>query len=158
MGLAKLHNIDYWLAIEHLPESEEKKLHCHFLLVPAGRVDTAVVRNEIPHCLPLRASKVNDWFLYSLHDPAYLMQHGLIKSRGYELYEMQTNLANPRESIEGLYQASIEGFGGSYNRIQAIKTMASNSVDWSTVLSSGLIPPQQLQFYKELYTQFFRHS
>ena len=60
--LKTLKGIDYWFAIEHLPEGDEgHKLHCHFFLVPDGRVDTKTLRRHIgEHCLPLR-SLVRQW-------------------------------------------------------------------------------------------------
>ena len=155
--LATAKNIDYWFAIEHLPEGDEgHKLHCHFFLVPDGRVDTKTLRRHIgEHCLPLRSSKESDWILYALHDPEYLVSHCLTKERNYSLADIQTNLKNSQVALQAIYSQSKEGIVSAYSRITMVKKMAAKGLDWSTVLSSGIIPPQQFPFYKELFTQFF---
>ena len=88
--------VTFWTFIEHKPEDDEagKKQHCHLWVVPARSIQTDDFLAEFKEldpshpdkpfkCLSARSSKsFGDWYLYAIHDAAYLISKG--QSRRYK--------------------------------------------------------------------------
>ena len=74
--------IDFWLFINHFPESDESKNHKHLFVVPNGTFDTDKLKDYLIEVVPgcdkpltcifCKSSKFTDFFLYSIHDEVYL--------------------------------------------------------------------------------------
>lgn len=86
--------IDFYAFVEHLPEEDEEKKHKHLYLFPSKLVDTNQIRDELKEfdsnnplkplgCLPFQSSKFADWYLYILHDTAYLTSKGQARKYHY---------------------------------------------------------------------------
>ena len=86
--------IDFYAFIEHLPEEDEEKKHKHLYLFPSKLVDTNQIRDELKEfdpnnptkplgCLPFQPSKFADWYLYIVHDSAYLTSKGQARKYHY---------------------------------------------------------------------------
>ena len=86
--------IDFYAFVEHLPEEDEEKKHKHLYLFPSKLVDTNQIRDELKEfdpnnptkplgCLPFQSSKFADWYLYILHDSAYLTSKGQARKYHY---------------------------------------------------------------------------
>ena len=94
--LVRRHKIDFYAFVEHQPEADEKgKSHIHLYIEPTSAIDTAQFLDEFLEidlsditkkplrCRPCRSSKFDDWYLYSLHDSAYLASKGQTREYHY---------------------------------------------------------------------------
>lgn len=87
--------LDFYAFIEHEPEEDEEKKHKHLYLFPSKLVDTNQIREELKEpdlnditkpplgCMPFQSSKFADWYLYILHDTAYLTSKGQARKYHY---------------------------------------------------------------------------
>lgn len=80
--------LEFWAVIEHQPEPDEvndeagHKTHFHVYMEPAKQVQTTALRDQFKEpdpvfgkpkgCLQIVSSRFDDWYLYALHEPAYL--------------------------------------------------------------------------------------
>jgi hypothetical protein len=98
--LVNTRKLAFYAFIEHYPEEDEKKMHKHVYLVPNGQVDTDQVREELLEvdltdplhplaCMPCKSSKFADWYLYGIHDKAYLASKGQTRQYHYRLTDVQ---------------------------------------------------------------------
>lgn len=157
--LQKLVNEDKaqsWIFIQHYAEKDTTKDHFHVLVVPASPLDPQRIRRRFIEprlgekdlgCLPFQPSKVGDWLLYALHDQAYLTKKGLERVNHYRLENLVTN--EGPEWIENIYNEAVETFTDS--RLATFLSEMDHGSDFSQLLASGLVPPNQVVFYEKLY-------
>ena len=92
--LLKAEVIQFYAFIEHVPEEDEKKKHKHLYIEPAKSVQTEELRDELREyveetpdkplgCMPFGKSKFGDWYLYAIHDEAYLSSKGQTRKFHY---------------------------------------------------------------------------
>lgn len=111
--LKKSKIISVWHFIEHLPEDDEagNKKHIHLYIEPSKLLQTedlsehfiefdASMPDKPKKCLLFRSSKFADWYMYSLHDIAYLASKGQTRVYKYEHSDFITSDADE------LYRAS----------------------------------------------------
>ena len=149
--------IEWGAFIYHKKEGEEKKDHHHIFIVPARRLQTIKLEDDSQEPDPahpdkplkivgLSSSKFTDWFLYSLHDKAYLLEKGLERSYHYSLEDFITTdvdrfnimIAEIGEERQGRIE---------YRIIQ----MINNGMSWPEMISSGLIPIRYIYPAKIIY-------
>lgn len=97
--LTKSNIICEWYYIKHDGEfspydNVREKDHIHLYMNPSKRIDTEELRKEFYEVdktnpkplgiLPCNASKVDDWFLYAIHDATYLAKKGEVKEFAYQ--------------------------------------------------------------------------
>lgn len=92
--------LDFWAYINHLPEEDEEKKHKHVYFVPGKLIDTNQLKEELKEidnsnplniplgCMPFRSSKFDDWYLYVVHDPGYLISKGQARKYHYSQEEI----------------------------------------------------------------------
>lgn len=79
--------ISEWYFIQHSPEHDELKKHIHLYLMPSKMIQTDDLIKEFYEpdpdkpgkfltCPRWQSSKFADWYLYGLHDAAYLASKG----------------------------------------------------------------------------------
>ncbi len=99
------HIISFYAFIQHFGEpdgvGDEHKDHIHAYFEPARRFQTEEIRelfkepdpdNDKPLCCqPFRKSKWADWFLYGVHDPAYLASKGMSRTHTYGVEQVITS-------------------------------------------------------------------
>ncbi len=111
--LKKAKIISLWHFIEHLPEDDEagNKKHIHLYIEPSKLLQTedlgehfiefdATMPDKPKKCLLFRSSKFADWYLYGLHDTAYLASKGQTRRYKYEHSDFITS------DTDELYRAS----------------------------------------------------
>lgn len=111
--LKKAKIISLWHFIEHLPEDDEagNKKHIHLYIEPSKLLQTedlgehfiefdATMPDKPKKCLLFRSSKFADWYLYGLHDTAYLASKGQTRRYKYEHGDFITS------DTDELYRAS----------------------------------------------------
>ena len=92
--LTDRHVIDFWSFIEHTKEEDEEKDHIHLYIVPSGLLDTNQFSREFIEFLPGESkprrfrpcvsSKFDQWYLYCLHNSAYLASKGQTRKYHYD--------------------------------------------------------------------------
>lgn len=149
------HNIQSWLYIEHKAEQDTTKNHIHLMLIPSTNVDPVYLRKLFAEpvsdgkplgCLPFHPSKIDDWILYVLHNSAYLIKKGIFRLYTYQISDVHSN--EPPEFLENIYNSALESILDS--RLSQFKSRLDKGEDFGEILASGLVPPNQVLFYKTL--------
>lgn len=148
--------IGFYAFIEHYPEEDEKKKHIHLLIIPDGQTDTKtfsdlLVEIDLTHpdkplkCLPWQSSKFGDWYLYTCHDTTYLASKGQKRKYHYDFNDFKT----PEEDyllelVHTIDRSRLKG-------IEVVKNAVDNNIPFSTLVSNGQIPIQQINQYEKTY-------
>ncbi len=138
------------------------KDHIHLLVVPNKCIDLLKFTSafievnpldiKLPfRCMPFRNSKIEEWFLYALHQPDYLSMKGLEKEFHYTIDEMSTN--NP-DYCHMLYVEAMQSLKNS--PAYKLSRAADKGVDFSTLVRSGQIPVQQISNSALFYSYFYK--
>ena len=148
--------IDFYAWVLHYPEDDEKKEHKHLYIVPNGRIDTDQVLDyllepDITHpdkplgCIHVRSSKFSDWFLYSLHDTAYLASKRQARRYHYSFDDVQSS--DTDYLIEEIHTIDF----AKLNRFNVLRDAVENDTPFEELLLAGAIPIQQTYGYKQAY-------
>lgn len=148
--------INFWAFIEHIPEKDEQKAHKHLYVVPNGQVCTDkfidyllepdLTLDKPLKCLFCQSSKFADWYLYSLHDTAYLLSK--MQDREYHYTDADLHVSDEDTFVELKHQIDYSKLGNKktvevYNRLKS-----GDCLD--DLIAIGVIPVQQLNNYKWL--------
>ena len=138
--------ISFYSYIEHHPEEDEKKKHKHLLIIPNGQINTdelTDILNEIDMTnplekplgvLPWRSSKFDDWYLYSVHDSAYLMTKG--QSRKY-FYSKDDIISSSEEYLTELIHTIDRS---KYSKTLDFVNQIKNGATFEEMVLKGQIP------------------
>lgn len=145
-----------YIYIKHYPEKDTTKEHYHVYIQPYKTVNPQEIRSffvepqtdGVPPlgCLPFVPAKLYDWLLYACHDIAYLTSKGLTRINHYPITDIVSS--EPYYCIEQFWRDAHEQ--QSQNRIAIILDMLCRGDSYGDILSSGLIPPNQVIFYDKL--------
>lgn len=156
--LLKAHKIDHWEMIHHIGEDDEagKKDHFHVYLEPSKRIQTADLKDQFLEpitpdqkplgCLAFRSSVYSDWYLYALHDPAYLAAH--FQSRRYHYSDEQIKTADPDEHCFRVRSVDMS----QYAPIKKLKAFKDAGLTFSDAVSKGVVPIPQLSQYERAWS------
>lgn len=148
--------IDFYAWVKHYPEEDEKKEHKHLYIVPNGRVDTDQLLDylleidpKLPDkplkCIRPHSSKFADWYLYAIHDTAYLASKGQSRRYHYALEDIKTSDSDYLlEEVHTIDYAALR-------RFSALRESALQGVPFEELLMSGSIPIQQTYAYRQAY-------
>jgi hypothetical protein len=148
--------IDFFAWVHHYPEEDEKKEHKHLYIVPNGRVDTDQVLDYLLEidlkcpdkplkCIRPHSSKFADWYLYSIHDTAYLASKGQARKYHYNFGDVQSSDSDYLlEEVHTIDFAKI-------NRLSSLRDAALQGRPFEELLLSGSIPIQQTYAYRQAY-------
>ena len=171
-AMLKRHNISYYAFIYHKAEADETKDHIHLYIIPNGQIDTDNISKELEQidpnpdpktnpenkplgCKPWRKSKWEDWYLYAIHDKAYLMKKGQTRKNDYKMEDIVSSDHDYMlELIHTIDYAKYKGLSAFIDRIK-------NGASLPDLIYEGVIPPQQFVAYREMYyiiTQQVRHD
>lgn len=155
--------IVFYALIKHLKEDDETKDHIHFYIVPNGKINADQLRNELEfanidditkpfRCLPFQFSKWHDWFLYILHDEAYLLSK--MQTRKYH-YQKEEIICSDEDYLnELIHTINFSKFKAQ----QIVIEMAKKQVPFDEIATSGIIPVQQFAGYKLLYEAVYNNA
>lgn len=161
--LVMKNKITFFAFIEHLKEEDETKNHIHLFIVPNGKINTDQLREELEfldkdnptkpiRSLPFTTSKFSDWYLYSLHDKAYLMSKQ--QARKYHYDKEEFFVSDEDYLNELIHQIDFTKF-----RTQSIVSdMAQNGVPFGTIVEQGIIPVPLINQYQKLYDVIYQQS
>jgi len=156
--------ISDWAYIEHIPEGDELKAHKHLILIPSCRVDTLTLSERFrepddlhPNGLPLgiidiHVSKFDDWYLYGIHDDAYLASKGLVKKYHYSRSDFK--VSNQDWFVQRISRVKF----GSYKRQQMIIDALDCGRTVNELLRSGLIPINQYGYWAKFYSDILENQ
>lgn len=148
--------IDFFAWVHHYPEDDETKAHKHLYIVPNGRIETDQFidflleidpnKPDQPlRCIRPRSSKFADWYLYALHDSAYLAMKS--QSRKYH-YSFDDVVCSDRDYLlEDVHQIDF----AKMNRFSALRDAALSGQRFEELLLSGSIPIQQTYAYRQAF-------
>ena len=86
--------IDFYAFVRHSPEDDELKEHIHLYIVPSTLLQTDYITEHLQEydsthpdkplgCIACKSSKFDDWYMYGLHDKAYLASKGQARKHYY---------------------------------------------------------------------------
>lgn len=142
--------IEYGMWIRHEPEQDEKKAHYHVYLKPAKLIQTMDLENDSCELDPenpdkpfkmvsFRVSKEDDWLLYSIHDPSYLLEKGMSREFCYGFEDIQTTCEDTLKDIISHISDNRKG-RLEYRLIECINM----GMKWQEIVMSGMIPIRQI--------------
>lgn len=155
-SLMKAKIISFWAYIKHKPEDDEagNKTHFHVYAEPAKMLQTVDLREKFMEydplkpdkplgCLNFRSSKTfGDWYLYGLHDRAYLASKGETRRYHYSASEM---VSSDSDDLNYLVQ-TIDLL--SLSRYSEMLDAQAQGVTWAEYFSRGTIPIPQVRNYE----------
>lgn len=161
--LIEKNKISFYAFIHHIKEEDETKNHIHLFIIPNGRINTDQLREELEfldmanptkpiRCLPFKSSKFADWYLYGLHDKAYLLSKSQTRKYHYEKGEFI--VSDDDYLNELIHQIDFSKFKTQSLVIEAAK----NGEPLYDLVSNGQIPVQQFMNYQKLYEYIFNAS
>ena len=160
---AKIHEwkflglIEFGMWIRHMPEEDEKKSHCHVFLKPAKLIQTTDFEDKSLEFDPsnpekpfkmvsFRISNESDWLLYSIHDPAYLAEKGLIREFVYSFEDIKCTCEDTLTDIISHVSDNRKG-RLEYRLVDCM----NRGMNWQQIVSSGMIPLRQIAGAKIMY-------
>lgn len=161
--LVSKNKISFYGCIEHLKEEDETKNHIHLFIVPNGEVDTDQLRNELEfldpknptkpiRSMPFRSSKFADWYLYSLHDTAYLLSKQQSRKFHYKKDEF-------RVSDEDYFNELIHEIDFTKFKTQSmVADLAKNGVSFADIVMQGIVPVPLINQYQKLYQVIYSNQ
>lgn len=145
----------YW--ISHEPDKDELKPHVHFVLKPSRRLDTAVLRKEfleydprnpLPLCCTMKwnfTNSMDDWLLYVVHDPAYLVSKGQLRNITYSFEDLRaTDYDALRMDWNAIDRTKFE-------RLHFLEKAIEENTPFSVLVQQGIIPISQRAQYEAQY-------
>lgn len=154
--LVSRRQIDFFAWVLHYPEEDEAKEHKHLYIVPNGRIDTDQVLDYLLEldpkkpdkplkCMRPHSSKFADWYLYALHDTAYLASKGQARKYHYTLSDVVS--ADKDYLLEEVHTIDF----AKLNRFASLRDAALSGQRFEELLMSGAIPIQQTYAYRQAY-------
>ena len=154
--LVSRRQIDFFAWVLHYPEDDETKEHKPLYIVPNGRVDTDQVLDYLLElepqkpdkplkCMRPHSSKFADWYLYALHDTAYLASKG--QSRKYHYSFSDVFCSDKDYLLEEVHTIDY----AKLNRFASLRNAALSGQRFEDLLLTGTIPIQQTFAYRQAF-------
>lgn len=150
--LQRAGKISFWAFISHLPEDDEAGLknHNHLYIEPSKIIQTEDLRAEFKEfdpskpdkplgCISFRNSNFDNWYMYSIHDKAYLASKG--QSRKYH-YSIDDVVSSDFDDLQfNVRTINLIHLSPYRDMLEAI----NNGLSWSDYFARGTIPIQQIR-------------
>lgn len=158
-ALQVAHVLSEWYYIHHMPEDDEagKKEHFHVFMLPARSVQTEDIREALVEldpqkpdkprkCLSFRSSKFGHWYMYAIHDTAYLASKG--ESRKHH-YRYEDIVAFDDDVLhERFCDIDLVGELGAYKSMEAAM---QQGLTFAQYFNMGRVPINQTRAYQEAW-------
>lgn len=137
-------DIAFWCYIKHAADEDNKKAHIHLHIVPDRAIETASIINDLieddPNnvlplkCRPFEFSKWDDWYLYCLHDQAYLKYKGLHRNL---YYRPEDFISSDSDYLyDKVHSIDVSAYSGYDDLINAFKA----GIGFDDLILQGKIP------------------
>ena len=148
--LRKAHYVSFWFAIYHKPEADEKgKYHFHVYIEPARLLQTMDLEEEFVEFVPgeklprkvrpFHLSKVEDAFLYWLHDERYLAIKGESRQYHYSIDEM---LTSDNDELDEVSRLANKWFAEQYGKVDYVREKISEGLTNEEIVVALGMPVQ----------------
>ena len=156
--LIKKRVLKFWAYIEHLPEEDEKKKHKHLFMFPNGQIDTDQLDcffreldiediTKPPLGIKMiKSSKWDDWYLYAIHDSAYLATKG--QSRKHYYTNDDVVVSDDDDFAELVHTIDRSKYAKTLDFVEKVKS-GTNFYD---MVQSGQIPVPMFNQFLSMYT------
>lgn len=145
-----------WHFIEHIPEDDEagEKKHIHLYVVPSRLLLTDDLTEKLlefdpwnpqkpKKCISWRLTKrFGDWYLYALHDKAYLASKGQSRRYHYSFDDVVTS--DPDELLFQVREIDLT----DTSPYSAIIEAQRNGLTFEQYVARGTIPIQQINNFR----------
>lgn len=143
--------------IRHRAEEDEEKDHWHLVMMPCKTLDTRALQREFDEVdlmhpgkplsvLPFRFSSSLDlWLLYAIHYKPFLASKGQTRAFHYDRAAVLSTC--PELLREQWHEVNLAKYGLGEQLAEAVE----RKIPWESVVASGLIPPAQWTFWREVY-------
>lgn len=159
-SLIRSHIIDYYMYIQHIGEDdgfgEKEEDHIHLYLYPNKRINTAdldsyfiePVPNQLPRkCIQWNTSNPDDWILYVLHDPDYLLSKWEHRQIQYTFGKLKSSC---KQTLRRLYRHAYQSSG--YAKMKNIYQYAASNGNLADLMRIGAVPINQISSYEQFFT------
>lgn len=156
--LRKAKIISFWAFISHLPEDDEagNKEHIHLFMDPAKMLQTVDLEDEFNELDPahpdkplkikgIRSSQFGDWYLYSIHDKAYLASKGQTRKYHYKYEDVKASDEDElRIRVKSIDMLEITPMQGLVDAME-------HGLSFQEYLKSGRVPVQQVNQWEHAW-------
>ena len=154
--LRKAGRLSEWYFIHHKAEADEKKDHIHLYAVPSKMLQTDDLTKEFLQPDPAKpgqfvtcprwvSSKFQDWYLYAIHDAAYLASKGQTRMYHYRLDDVQ---AYDRDALE---ECVREIDLTTVNAVKRMQDAQKAGLSYAQFFKSGGVPINAVRAYEEAW-------
>lgn len=155
--LRKAKVIEFWAFIYHQREKDEAKDHRHVLIFPAKMLQTMDLESELKEpdlkhpgmpplgVIPFKSSKFDDWYLYGIHDPAYLATKG--QSREYRYSPSDFRTSDPDYLAELVAMIDWTAF----SKYKLIEDAIEQRLTFATFIKLHAVPIPQVKAYQTVW-------
>lgn len=154
--LRKAGRLSEWYFIYHKAEADEKKDHIHLYAVPSKMLQTDDLIKEFIQPDPANngkfvtcprwvSSKFADWYLYAIHDAAYLATKGQTRQYHYRLDDVQ---AFDRDVLEDCVR---EIDLTTVNAVKRMQDAQKAGLSYAQFFRSGGVPINAVRAYEEAW-------
>lgn len=154
--LRRAGRLSEWYFIKHTAEEDETKDHIHLFVVPSKMLQTDDLIKEFSQPDPTKpgkvltcprwvSSKFGDWYLYAVHDLAYLTSKG--QSRKYH-YRLQDVVAFDYDALnDSVREIDLT----TVNAIKRMMDAQQAGLTFGQFLQRGGVPIQAIRAYEEAW-------
>ena len=156
--LEKAGFIEFWSFIQHKPEDDEggKKEHIHVYIQPSKMIQTTDIKEEFKEfdpenpekplgCINMNKTKWDDWYLYALHDKAYLAQKGQARKYHYISDEfINSDYEEFNYKVKTIDLLSLSPY-------MDMEDAQNQGLTFAEYFHRGTIPLQQLMLYERAW-------
>lgn len=154
--LRKAGRISEWYFVQHKPEEDQKKPHIHLFAVPSKMLQTDDLTREFLQPDPANpgkfvtcprwvSSKFQDWYLYAVHDQAYLASKGQSRKYRYMLKDVE---AFDRDALE---ECVREIDLTTVNAVKRMQEAQSLGMSYAQFFRSGGVPINAVRAYEQAW-------
>lgn len=148
-------HLSFYAFIFHKAEKLELKDHLHVYCVPACKFDTSILEKACKHIdvetgelssiSPVRATKLYDWYYYSLHNEVYLR----MKNKGGKVFHYSMN--DFVTSSDVVFHSMISELPVLNDFVDVCVRNVRANKTFTDLILSGSVPVQQFQNCKAMY-------
>lgn len=154
--LRKAGRVSEWYFVFHKAEEDEKKDHIHLYLVPSKMLQTDDLVKEFLQPDPEKpgqfvtcprwvSSKFQDWYLYGIHDTAYLASKGQMRKYHYRLEDVQ---AYDRDALE---ECVREIDLTTVNAVKRMQDAQKAGLSYAQFFKAGGVPINAVRAYEQAW-------
>ena len=149
--------ISFWAFVPHIAEDDEaRKDHCHVYVEPSKLLQTDDLREYLKEfdpkmpskplgCIQWVSSKFDDWYLYGLHDKAYLASKGESRRYRYRASDFRTSDEDDLHfKVKRINRLSVSPYS-------AMMEAQQQGLTWQQFVRLGSVPIPQFSLFEKAW-------